>query len=369
MAEWNGFRGDAKRLDDIDLPKIGHEIGVGEDEIHAVLDVESAGTGFDKLGRPRMLFEPHIFWRELPPLKRDAAAKQGLAYPKWKRNYPADSYPRLTKALAIDETAALRSASWGLGQVMGFNHKLAGFDTVDAMVRSFMDDEEAHLQAMVEFIKAANLDDELRRHDWRGFARGYNGSGYAKNAYHTKLAAAFKKWSRIRDTAWSPEGDEPSDPPVPTPAPRVTTSDQPRGRPDLAGRPAEAITDALRREGSRTIEGTDAIESAVRDIATKAKESVSAEIPKNISLVLGGVASAVMTVLQDNPLLVLAAVGIGVGGYLFFMMRQRKAAAVQVKSVEDAIDAANRIRVARADDAVTGNAEFGGPVVSATVTA
>jgi hypothetical protein len=97
------FKGAAKRIEDIDLPLIGREIGVGEDEIHAVLDVESAGSGFDKQGRPKMLFEPHIFWRELGPgAKRDKAAAAGLAYPKWKRNYPPDSYPRLAKAMAID---------------------------------------------------------------------------------------------------------------------------------------------------------------------------------------------------------------------------------------------------------------------------
>jgi hypothetical protein len=65
------FRGPAKRLDDIDLPRIGHEIGVGEDEIHAVLTVESSGSGFDAKGRPKMLFEPHVFYRNLSGANRD----------------------------------------------------------------------------------------------------------------------------------------------------------------------------------------------------------------------------------------------------------------------------------------------------------
>lgn len=41
------FKGAAKRLDDIDLPRIGNRIGVDEDEIHAVREVEAAGSGFD----------------------------------------------------------------------------------------------------------------------------------------------------------------------------------------------------------------------------------------------------------------------------------------------------------------------------------
>lgn len=195
------FKGKAKRLDDIDLPMVGREIGVGEDEVHAILDVESAGSGFDKQGRPKMLFEPHIFWRELGPgPKRNLAAAQGLAYARWKRDYPKDSYPRLLKAMAIDEEAALRSASWGLPQMMGFNCKLAGYPTAKAMVEAFLDDEETHLAAMIRFIKATGLDDELRRHDWKGFALGYNGKGFAKNGYDRKLAASFAKWQRIKDT-------------------------------------------------------------------------------------------------------------------------------------------------------------------------
>ncbi len=215
------FKGKAKRLEDIDLPLVGRLIGVGEDEVHAILDVESAGSGFDKQGRPKMLFEPHIFWRELGPgPRRDKAAAQGLAYSRWKPGaYPGDSYPRLSKALAIDENAALRSASWGLGQVMGFNCKLAGYPTAKDMVTAFLDDEDTHLAAMIRFIKATGLDDELRRRDWKGFARGYNGAGFAKNGYDWKLAAAFAKWQRIKDT------------PVPSaPAPAIEAAPKPAAK-------------------------------------------------------------------------------------------------------------------------------------------
>jgi hypothetical protein len=196
------FTGKAKRLEDIDLPMIGREIGVGEDEIHAILDVEAAGTGFDRLGRPKMLFEPHVFWRELGPgSKRDRAVAEALAYPRWKPGaYPKDSYPRLLKAIAIDEEAALRSASWGLGQVMGFNAGAAGYASAKTMVQAFIDDEEHHLRAMIRFIVKNGLDDELRRHDWKGFARGYNGPGFAKNGYDKKLAASFARWQKIKDT-------------------------------------------------------------------------------------------------------------------------------------------------------------------------
>ena len=194
------FIGKARRLSDFDLPRVGALIGVGEDEIHAVLDVEARGRGFDKLGRPVMLFEPHVFYRELSGAERDEAVAKGLAYPKWRRNYPKDSYPRLIAAMKINEAAALRSASWGLGQVMGFNCSLCRYSSAKAMVTDFLDSEGAQLKAMVQFIISAGLDDELRRHDWAGFARGYNGPAYAKHKYHHRLKTALEKWAMIPDT-------------------------------------------------------------------------------------------------------------------------------------------------------------------------
>ncbi|RXF67672.1 N-acetylmuramidase domain-containing protein [Hansschlegelia zhihuaiae] len=206
---WNGFRGAAVRLEDIDLPRLGHGIGVGEDEIHALLDVEAAGVGFDRTGRPKMLFEPHVFHRNLFSAARETAVAQGLAYPKWKPGaYPADSYPRLAQALEIDETAALKAASWGLGQILGENHAAAGFASPQAMVRAFMDDEDAHLESMVRFLVTNGLDDDLREHRWEGLARGYNGPGYATHGYHTRLAAAYAKWSHIPDTPFIPPAGE-----------------------------------------------------------------------------------------------------------------------------------------------------------------
>lgn len=196
------FQGRAKRLEPVDFGRLGKLLGVGEDELRAVVEVECAGSGFDGKGRPKMLFEPHKFWQELGPQKRSVAFNQGLAYPKWgTKPYPPDSYLRLEAAMKIDRAGALRSASWGLGQIMGFNHKAAGFGSVDDMVLAFLDDEENHLKAMVDFIASEHLDDDLRRRDWSGFARGYNGAGYASHGYHTKLAAAYVKWAKRPDAA------------------------------------------------------------------------------------------------------------------------------------------------------------------------
>lgn len=122
---------------------------------------------------------------------------RGLAYSKWgAQPYPKTQdarYRQLARAIAIDEAAALKSASWGLGQVMGFNHALCGFDTVQEFVRAMMLSEGAQLYCMARFIVSNRLQRHLRRRNWSSFARGYNGSGYAKHGYHTKLASAYAR--------------------------------------------------------------------------------------------------------------------------------------------------------------------------------
>lgn len=242
MNDWKNFRGSAVRIDDLDIPRIGSRIGVGEDELHAFMDVEASGSGFDKLGRPKMLFEPHVFYRNLSGPKRARAAAQGLAYSKWRPgNYPSNSYPRLERAMAIDETAALRSCSWGLGQILGENHAMVGFPTIQEMVRSFMEREAHHLDAIVSFLISAGIDDDLRAHRWETVARVYNGPQHAKHDYAGRMRVAYQKWSRIKDTEWKP-GDAGA--PVPTPRPQDTSSpeDVVRREPDVTDPPVETAT-------------------------------------------------------------------------------------------------------------------------------
>lgn len=228
-----GFRGIAKRIEDLDLPRIGHMIGVGEDEIHAVMDVEAAGSGFDGQGRPKILYEPHVFYRNSSGSARALAVAKGLAYAVWKPgSYPKDSYPRFLAALDIDETAAIKACSWGLSQILGENFVAAGYDTPQDMVVDFAADEDNHLEAMVRFIKANRLDDELRAHNWAGFARGYNGVRYRENRYDEKLAAAYAWWSKKPDTPWSP--DMPEDP-LPAPVTPVTPPPAPSPLPPRSG--------------------------------------------------------------------------------------------------------------------------------------
>lgn len=214
--DFNDFKGAATRLDSLDISLLAHRIAVGEDEVHAFAEVEAAGSGFDRQGRPKMLFEPHVFYRNLKGAERDQAVRAGLAYRRWgERPYPADSYDRLKQAQEINQSAALKSASWGRFQVLGENYAMCGYASVEQMVKEMMEDEENHLEAGINYILSAGIDDDLRRlaaltratrpEDCVSIVRVYNGPGYARNNYHVKFAKAHNKWRGIPDTVWNPD--------------------------------------------------------------------------------------------------------------------------------------------------------------------
>src|SRR4029450_7350285 len=94
----------------------------------------------------------------------------------------------------LGRPAAPRSASWGLGQVMGENFKAAGFLDVEPMVAAFVESENAQLEGMARSIAAIGADKHLRAHNWPAFAAAYNGPAYAQNSYDERLRAAHQKY-------------------------------------------------------------------------------------------------------------------------------------------------------------------------------
>lgn len=164
--------------------------------IRAVADVESGGkTGFLSDGRPKILFESHVF-SKLTGQKYDVAHPD-ISTPTWVRNYVGGSgeYDRLSRAMLLDREAALKAASWGKFQILGMNYARAGFDTVDQFVEAQKQSERRHLDAFVNFILSHDLSDELRERRWADFARRYNGSRFAENRYDEKMASAYSMHS------------------------------------------------------------------------------------------------------------------------------------------------------------------------------
>jgi hypothetical protein len=196
------FKGTARKASAEEIAAIANGLGVSVAAFRSVIAVEAAGSGFDKAGRPKALFERHHFFKHLKaaPEQLQTAEAEGLAYPKWgTKPYPKGSdavYAEIERACQINESAALLSTSWGLGQVMGSNFKMVGCASVEDMVREAVESEAGQLRQMAGFIKSANLVKAMKELNWAAFAKGYNGPGYAKNAYDTKLAQAYAKFEK-----------------------------------------------------------------------------------------------------------------------------------------------------------------------------
>ncbi|MEP7042951.1 MAG: N-acetylmuramidase domain-containing protein [Dokdonella sp.] len=171
----------------------------------AVAEVESAGDGFlqEPSILPKVLFEGHVFHR-LTQGSFDATHPQ-LSYPTWDRKKYSGSlageWDRLKAACVLDRTAALQSASWGMFQIMGFNYDACGCADVDSFVVAQRAGVDQQLALFAAFIARAPFIDALRKLDWAGFAKAYNGSAYRANAYDTKLRDAYRRFSAAPATA------------------------------------------------------------------------------------------------------------------------------------------------------------------------
>ena len=188
-----------KRLKNAEIINTAKRLHIEPAAIKAVIEVESSGSGFLNSGRPKILFEGHIFWRELEARLitpgRHVFRNEDILYPKWTREHyrgGEGEHERLEKAMKIHEEAALSSASWGLFQVMGFNYYVTEYDNVKDFAAAQYISEYEHFKAFMGFVKANNLTQHLRNKDWASFARGYNGASYAKNKYDIKMANQYR---------------------------------------------------------------------------------------------------------------------------------------------------------------------------------
>ncbi|MDV2468342.1 N-acetylmuramidase family protein [Acinetobacter chinensis] len=177
------------------------ELGIEVAVIRAVIEVECIGSGFNADGTPVILFERHVMRQRLiaskqteilnemmikrPDLCRKTSGGYGL--------YSAQ-HGRLNAAAQYHRNSALESASWGIGQVMGYHWAALGYKSLQTFINAMYKDEASQLEAMCRYIKVNNLINALKSKDWKSFARGYNGIAYAKNSYDIKLENAYKKW-------------------------------------------------------------------------------------------------------------------------------------------------------------------------------
>lgn len=166
----------------------------------AITKVEANSKGFIDTHKPTILFERHIFYRQL---KKHGLPVEELAeqYPLLVNKTPGgylggqrENY-RLQMAKQIHEESAIESASFGLFQIMGFHWQLLGYQSAQEFEMSMSESELKQTEAFVKFISSksnSKMITALKAHDYAAFARLYNGPNYKKNRYDEKIKATYE---------------------------------------------------------------------------------------------------------------------------------------------------------------------------------
>jgi N-acetylmuramidase len=191
-----------------------HRLGLSPAAVAALMIVESGGKAFGDRDRPIARFENHVFDRQWGTANA-AVFAQHFQYNSWRgathrfRELPTDPWLachrnqtvewqciELAARLAGPEPA-LRSASFGAGQIMGFNHARVGFASATAMVEAFTASLRAQVTAILSFIGASTT---LLAHaaagQWLPIARAYNGGGQAA-AYAAKIGSYHAAYGTV----------------------------------------------------------------------------------------------------------------------------------------------------------------------------
>lgn len=203
--EWLQGKENGTRLREADLIAAAEHLGVPLAGIKAVNAVESRGSGFLPDGRPVILLERHVAYRQANAAGLMAAALQSR-YPNLvntaRGGYAGGSaeWARFENLRSITSDAiAIEACSWGLFQIMGYHWRALGYASAADFQARMTASEGQQLAAFVSFIEAdATLLKALKSKKWAEFAHLYNGPAYKENLYDAKLAAAFARFSTSR---------------------------------------------------------------------------------------------------------------------------------------------------------------------------
>lgn len=108
-------------LTEADVQRAANTLGCEVACVKAVAEIESSSGGFLASGRPKILFEAHIFSGRTQGAHD--ATHPDISSPHWNRALykgGEQEYERLEKAMALHRQVALESTSWGRFQIMGF---------------------------------------------------------------------------------------------------------------------------------------------------------------------------------------------------------------------------------------------------------
>lgn len=189
-----------RTLTEEDFAEVAESLGVEVAAIKAVVEIEAgrAHEGFASPGHPLINFDLTMF--------RRFAQRRGVNLSKYSKSHAVvfnshrgsqeRARRRLDAARTINPHAAIEGTFWGMFQIGGFNWKKCGCSSIEEFEERMSRSERDQLDMFAEFIKNAGLLKHLQNKNWTAFSRGYNGPSYARRGYHTRMAAAYNKYSK-----------------------------------------------------------------------------------------------------------------------------------------------------------------------------
>ena len=192
-------------LTEEDFVEVAEELGVEVSAIKAVVEIEAGKNhkGIRDDGKPLINFDLSVF-RKMAAKNKVSLVKAQSTYPEIFKGPNASKYgsrqagqqARLDAARQVDDLSAIEGTFWGMFQIGGFNWKKCGTASPDEFVDLMSRSERDQLELFAKFITNTGLLKHLKNKNWRAFARGYNGPGYAARGYHTRLAKAYAKYKK-----------------------------------------------------------------------------------------------------------------------------------------------------------------------------
>ncbi|MCM1076652.1 MAG: N-acetylmuramidase family protein [Bacteroides sp.] len=184
-------------LTEEDFKEVAQRLGVEVAAIKAVVDIEAGRShqGFTAPGKPLINFDLTMF--------RRFATRRGVNLSRYNKSHSVvftssrgsqdKAHRRLNAAMTINPHAAIEGTFWGMFQIGGFNWKKCGAESLEAFAKKMAHSERAQLDMFANFITNSGLLQALKDKNWAKFARGYNGPGYARRGYHTRMAQAYAR--------------------------------------------------------------------------------------------------------------------------------------------------------------------------------
>ena len=315
----------------------GNKLNCEVSNIMAVSKKEAPGAGF--IGdRPKILCERHHF-------SRKTGGIYDKSHPDISNKTPggyiggAKEWDRFFAMARLDFEAAIYATSFGKFQVMGFNYKLAGYNSLKEFYEAMFKSEGEHLKAFINYVIARGLDDELRNENYRDFAEGYNGPKYYLNHYDTDIAQFDKEYERQgvdnpqpappAKPMWEELGKVPNIPSPPPPPPPPTT-------PNPASAPAgETVTKEVKTTEWIDLDGVQSKAEKVNTVVetvTKRSDQV-----KSLWTTVGMKVLGALTMLEgfwdNNHTAVYVGLAIIVLFALLYVLRQWHIGAIQTKKL------------------------------------